>query len=65
MSFIASKLAELARINLAFVRAEIVEFGEQSKEIERALRHLAEADNLLKIIAPEFDALPRGGTEVE
>jgi len=57
MSSVTSKLAELARINLAFAQAEIIEFGEQSEQIERALCHIGEADAFLKIIAPEFDAL--------
>jgi hypothetical protein len=56
MSSTASKLAELARINLAFARAEIVESGAQSENIERALCHIGEADAFLGIIAPEFDA---------
>lgn len=58
MSSTASKLAELARINLAFARAEIIEFSEQPEQLERALCHIGEADALLKIIAPEFDAPP-------
>lgn len=56
MASATSKLAELARINLAFARAEIFEFGEQSEQIERALCHLGEADAFLRIIAPEVDA---------
>jgi hypothetical protein len=58
MSTITSKLAELARINLAFARAEIIELGDQSEQIERALCHIGEADDFLRIIAPEIEAAP-------
>jgi hypothetical protein len=41
------KRIELARIHLAYARAEIVGYEKSSEIIERALRHLQDADLLL------------------
>ncbi len=50
-----TKRAELARIHLAFAKAEIGLIENKTEEIERLVRHIEEADRCLKGLAPEFD----------
>ncbi len=58
LSCMHKKEIELARINLAYVRAEILGSREASEDLKRILRHIEEADTWLKAAAPEFDHRP-------
>ncbi len=47
MQFLSSKRIELARIHLAYARAEIIGYEKSSEIVARVLRHLQDADALL------------------
>lgn len=55
MSSTNVKNAELARVHLAFAKAEIRLIEQKTENIERLLRHIEQADRCLKSLAPEFD----------
>jgi hypothetical protein len=55
MLSVTTKRAELARIHLAFAKAEIGLIENKTEEIERLVRHIEKADRCLKTLAPEFD----------
>ena len=50
-----NKQIDLARANLAYAKAELMLEVHSAQNIQRALRHIREADARLKPMSPEFD----------
>ncbi len=50
----ATRLAELALVELAYAQAEIALMGDRSGRMARVLGHIRHAKSCLKALAPEY-----------